>query len=104
MNKVGMDFKKKIIYGMTQFDKLSINPTHIIIPSGIVSFLGGVEKAKKIIKKITGEEASLMPTGTKVDRCYQKLKRKKGKSSAAAICQHSTGQSLKTGKKAKKKK
>lgn len=39
-----------------------------------------------------------MPTGTRVDRCYQKLKGTKGKSSAAAICQSSTGQSLKTGK------
>jgi hypothetical protein len=45
-----------------------------------------------------------MPTGTKVDRCYQSLKKKKGKGSAAAICQSSTGQSLKTGKKIKKKK
>jgi hypothetical protein len=38
-----------------------------------------------------------MPKGTKVHRCYDKLK-KKGKGSAAAICQKSTGQSLKTGK------
>lgn len=47
-----------------------------------------------------------MPKGTKVDRCYQKLKGTKGKGSAAAICQSSTGQSLATGKKltAKKKK
>jgi len=44
-----------------------------------------------------------MPTGTKVDRCYQKLKASKGKASAAAICQKSTGQSLKTGKPPKKK-
>ena len=44
-----------------------------------------------------------MPTGTKVDNCYQKLKGKKGKSSAAAICQKSTGQSLATGKKLHKK-
>jgi hypothetical protein len=44
-----------------------------------------------------------MPTGSKVDRCYQKLKSKKGKSSAAAICQKSTRQSLATGKKLPKK-
>lgn len=44
-----------------------------------------------------------MPKGTKVDRCYQKLKSSKGKSSAAAICQSSTKQSLATGKKLKKK-
>ena len=41
---------------------------------------------------------SNMPKGTKVHRCYEKLKGKKGKGSAAAICQKSTGQSLKTGK------
>ena len=40
-----------------------------------------------------------MPKGTKVERCYDKLKGKKGKSMAAAICQKSTGLSLKTGKK-----
>lgn len=44
-----------------------------------------------------------MPKGTKVERCYQKLKKSKGKGSAAAICQKSTGLSLKTGKKPKKK-
>lgn len=44
-----------------------------------------------------------MPKGTKVDRCYQKLKSTKGKGSAAAICQSSTGQSLKTGKPPKRK-
>jgi hypothetical protein len=44
----------------------------------------------------------LMPKGTKVDRCYQKLKGSKGKGSAAAICQVSTGQSLMTGKSLKK--
>ena len=45
-----------------------------------------------------------MPKGTKVDRCFQNLKGKKGAGSAAAICQKSTGQSLKTGKKLNKKK
>lgn len=45
-----------------------------------------------------------MPKGTKVDRCYQKLKATKGKASAARICQASTGQSLKTGKAPKRKK
>lgn len=39
-----------------------------------------------------------MPAGTPVERCYQKLKGKKGKGSAAAICQKATGTSLKTGK------
>ena len=42
-----------------------------------------------------------MPKGTKVEKCYTKLKKTKGES--AAICQSSTGQSLKTGKKLKKK-
>ena len=41
--------------------------------------------------------------GTKVDRCYQSLKGKKGKASAAKICQSSTGLSLKTGKPPKKR-
>ena len=45
-----------------------------------------------------------MPKGTAVDRCFQKLKQSKGASSAAAICQKSTGQSLKTGKNLAKKK
>ena len=45
-----------------------------------------------------------MPKGTKVERCYSKLKGKKGKGIAAAICQKSTGLSLKTGKPPKKKK
>ena len=39
-----------------------------------------------------------MPKGTKVERCYEKVKLKMGKGSAAAICQKSTGQALKTGK------
>ena len=45
-----------------------------------------------------------MPKGTKVERCYTKLK-KGGASSgkAAAICQKSTGLSLATGKKPKRK-
>jgi len=44
-----------------------------------------------------------MPKGTKVDRCYQKLKGSKGKGSAAAICQTSTRQSLATGRPLPKK-
>lgn len=44
-----------------------------------------------------------MPKGTKVESCYEKLKTTKGKGVAAAICQKSTGQSLATGKKLKKK-
>ena len=55
-----------------------------------------------ILRKILPEVYS-MPKGTKVDSCYQKLKGTKGKASAAAICQKSTGQSLKTGKSIKKK-
>ena len=43
-----------------------------------------------------------MPTGTRVDRCFQKLKETRGASSAAAICQSSTGQNLHTGKPLKK--
>lgn len=39
-----------------------------------------------------------MPSGSRVDRCYQKLKGSRGKSSAAAICQSSTKQSLATGR------
>ena len=35
-----------------------------------------------------------MPQNTPVERCYQKLKGEKGKSSAAAICQHATKRSL----------
>lgn len=44
-----------------------------------------------------------MPTGTKVESCYQQVK-KEGHSegSAAAICQASTGESLKTGRKLKR--
>lgn len=44
-----------------------------------------------------------MPKGTKVDRCFQKTKRKMGAGKAAATCQKSTGQSLKTGKPPKRK-
>ena len=43
-----------------------------------------------------------MPKGSKVERCYDKLK-SQGKGRAAAICQKSTNQSLKTGKPLKKK-
>ena len=46
-----------------------------------------------------------MPKGTKVYRCVQKvIKGGKSKSSAIRICQKSTGQSYKTGKKSKKNK
>jgi hypothetical protein len=45
-----------------------------------------------------------MPKGSKVDKCFTKLK-KAGASAgkAARVCQSSTGQSLKTGKKPKSK-
>lgn len=40
-----------------------------------------------------------MPKGTKVERCYTKVKAKTGDTGKAArICQAATGQSLKTGK------
>ena len=45
-----------------------------------------------------------MPKRTKVDRCFQKLRRKYGDASAARICQASTGQSLRTGRPIRKKK
>lgn len=45
-----------------------------------------------------------MPKGTRVERCYDKLKGSKGKGLAAAICQKSTKQSLATGKTLTKKK
>lgn len=44
-----------------------------------------------------------MPKGTKVEKCYTKLKGKHGKASAAKICQASTGQALSTGKPPKHK-
>jgi hypothetical protein len=46
-----------------------------------------------------------MPRGTKVDRCYQKVKASgASKGKAARICQVSTGLSLATGKPPKGKK
>lgn len=47
-----------------------------------------------------------MPKGTKVHKCVHDLMKKKGYSKAKAIriCQESTGQSYKTGKKITKKK
>ena len=45
-----------------------------------------------------------MPKGTKVEKCFTELKKKMGTSSAAAICQKSTKQSLATGKKLTTKK
>jgi hypothetical protein len=42
-----------------------------------------------------------MPKNTRVHRCYSKLK-SKGKARAARICQSSTKQSLRTGRKTKK--
>ena len=43
-----------------------------------------------------------MPKGTKVYRCVQKVQAQgKSKASAIRICQESTGQSYKTGKKSK---
>jgi hypothetical protein len=46
-----------------------------------------------------------MPKNSKVGRCYDKLvKSGDSKGKAARICQSSTGQSLKTGKKPKSKK
>jgi len=46
-----------------------------------------------------------MPKGTKVERCFQRLRKQgKSKESAARICQKSTGQALATGKPPKGKK
>lgn len=45
-----------------------------------------------------------MPKGTKVERCYQHVRAKgASKGKAARVCQASTGLSLKTGKKPKRK-
>jgi hypothetical protein len=44
-----------------------------------------------------------MPKGTKVDKCFTSNKKKMGSGKAAAICQKSTNQSLKTGKPLTKK-
>lgn len=44
-----------------------------------------------------------MTKGTRVEKCYKKVKKKMGVGKAAAICQKSTKQSLKTGKKLNKK-
>lgn len=45
-----------------------------------------------------------MPKGTKVERCFEKVKAEgKSVSSAAKICQAATGKSLATGKKPKGK-
>ena len=45
-----------------------------------------------------------MPKNSKVGRCVSKVKRKgMGKGSAIAVCQKSTGQSYRTGRKSKKK-
>lgn len=40
-----------------------------------------------------------MPSGTRVERCISKVKRKRSGVNPYAICQKSTGQSYKTGKK-----
>lgn len=46
-----------------------------------------------------------MPKNSKVGRCFDKLVRKgTSKGKAARVCQSSTGQSLKTGRKPKGKK
>lgn len=44
-----------------------------------------------------------MPKGTKVERCYRKVRKAgAGKGKAAAVCQKSTGQALATGKRPKR--
>jgi len=40
-----------------------------------------------------------MPKNSKVGRCVEQVSKSKSKGSAIAICQKSTGQSYKTGKK-----
>ena len=49
------------------------------------------------------QKGAIMPTGTKVHRCVQRLKGKRG-INAYAVCQASTGQSYATGKRTKKRK
>jgi hypothetical protein len=44
-----------------------------------------------------------VPKGTKVDRCFQKVRQTKGDAAAARICQSATKTSLRTGKKPKGK-
>jgi len=44
-----------------------------------------------------------MPKNSKVGRCVRKVSKTKPKGNAIAICQSSTGQSYKTGKKSKKR-
>ena len=44
-----------------------------------------------------------MPKNSKVGKCVRKLAPKKGKVSAIKICQKSTGQSYKTGRKPKRR-
>lgn len=44
-----------------------------------------------------------MPKNSKVGRCVRKVGRKKSKVSAIKICQKSTGQSYKTGRKSRRK-
>ena len=54
-----------------------------------------------IVSIIVGE---IMPEGTKVHRCVQKvMKTGKAKPNAIRICQASTGQSYKTGRKPKRR-
>lgn len=43
-----------------------------------------------------------MPKGTRVARCVEKVKRKGSDANPYAVCQKSTGQSYKTGKKIRK--
>jgi len=38
-----------------------------------------------------------VPEGTRVDRCFEEVRKERGDASAAAICQSSTGQNLHTG-------
>ena len=56
-----------------------------------------------IVISLTAE--TNMPRGSKVHRCFTKLRRGgASKAKAAKVCQKSTGQSLKTGRKPKRKK
>lgn len=64
-------------------------------------YRAGLQAAVDAVRRF--QETVKMPKGTKVDSCYQKLKGKMGKASAARVCQKSTGQALATGKKPKSK-
>ena len=70
----------------------------------IVEEVGVTHLKTEEYDKGEGLEGGNMPAGTRVHRCVQKvMKTGKSKPSAIRICQTSTNQSYKTGRKPKKK-